>query len=117
MAARQTKVSQFDDIVYTQQQVLWLDVAMHDIAGGGGSDTGGGLFRQVHSTNDGKLPPGQDGMLESVTVYVVHHNEQAAFVFAEIHRTDDMRPREASQQLELTLKPFDQFALCGGLAA
>src|SRR5690348_7062191 len=56
-------------------------------------------------------------MLESVAVNIVHHDEEAALILAEIDGTHHVRTREPRKQLKLALETLHQLALGGGLAA
>ena len=69
------------------------------------------LFGGVHRAQSGERAAGQHGMLERVAVHVVHHDEEAAFVLAEIYRTDDVRPRKTREQRKLALEALGHAGL------
>ncbi len=94
-----------------------LDVAVHDGLVCRRRDTRGRLLDAIHRAAEGERAMREDGMLEVMSVDVIHHNEEAAAILAEVDGAHDMRAGEAGQQLELALEALDQLAFGGGLPA
>ncbi len=117
MAARQTEVRQLDDVGGAEQEILRFDVAVHDGLVCRRRDTRSRLLNAIHRAAEGERAMREDGMLEVMPVDVIHHDEEAAAILAEVDGAHDMRAGEAGQQLELTLEALDQLAFGGGLPA
>src|SRR5262245_57344819 len=104
VAARQAKVGQAHDIIYADQQVLRLDVAVDDALTRRQRDRRRRLLDNIHRAGNGKRAASQDAVLEIVAVHVVHDDEHGATILAEIYGADDVRAREPREQLELALE-------------
>ena len=91
-----------------EEQVLGLDVAMHDALGMRGAQRGRGLRGDAQRALLGQLVLAREALGERFAIEVLHHHERAAVIgVADVVDVDDVLVADRARELRLLLESRD----------